>query len=78
MGAGQSRYVEKQEEFVRANVQNFQKVLPNRYYKQIVEGKLRQLYANTDCSRDNKNSYINSEDWKQAKASVRLVYTDYH
>ena len=47
MGSGQSAYVQKQEEFVRANRDNFKKELKG-YNTYQVEGKLRQLYAGTD------------------------------
>lgn len=76
MGGGESKYVQNQERFVKANVENLKKVLPKRYYKQQIEGKLRQLYANSDCSSNNKNSYINDYEWNKAKISANIVYTD--
>ena len=77
MGGGESKYVQHQERFVKANVENLKKVLPDRYYKQQIEGKLRQLYAQSDRNKENRSSYINEYDWEKAKTSARIVYTDY-
>jgi hypothetical protein len=76
MGGGESKYVQRQEKFVKANVENLKKVLPERYYKQQIEGKLRQLYANSDSIKENRTAYINEYDWNKAKISAKLVYTD--
>jgi hypothetical protein len=76
MGGGESKYVQRQERFVKANVENLKRALPDRYYRQQIEGKLRQLYANSDCIRQNKTAYINEYDWNKAKTSAKLVYTD--
>ena len=57
MGAGESMYVKNQEKFVKANIDNLKQVLPKRYYKQQIEGKLRQLYARSDSLNHNKNTY---------------------
>jgi len=76
MGCGESKYVQNQERFVKANVENLKQVLPKRYYRQQIEGKLRQLYAHSDSSSNNKNSYINDYDWNKAKTSAKFVYTD--
>jgi hypothetical protein len=76
MGGGESKYVQRQERFVKANVENLKEVLPKRYYKQQIEGKLRQLYARSDCSKENKSAYINEYDWNKAKISAKLVYSD--
>ena len=76
MGGGESKYVQNQERFVKANIENLKQVLPKRYYRQQIEGKLRQLYAHSDCSKDNLNSYINDYEWNKAKLSAKIVYTD--
>jgi hypothetical protein len=76
MGGGESKYVQRQEKFVKANVENLKKVLPERYYRQQIEGKLRQLYANSDSINENRTAYINEYDWNKAKISAKLVYTD--
>jgi len=76
MGGGESKYVQRQERFVKANIENLKEVLPKRYYKQQIEGKLRQLYAQSDCNRENRTAYINEYDWNKAKISAKLVYTD--
>jgi len=75
MGAGESMYVKNQEKFVKANIDNLKQVLPKRYYKQQIEGKLRQLYARSDSLNHNKNTYINDYDWNKAKISAKLVYS---
>lgn len=74
MGSGESRYVEDQERFVNANIGNFKKVLPEHYSKSQVKGKLRQLYANSDCSGDNTNSYILDNVWRHAKSKISPIY----
>jgi hypothetical protein len=71
MGAGESVYVQKQEAFVRENREAFKKHLSGYSHRQI-EGKLRQLYAGTDNSKENQYSYINAENWKKAKSSVPI------
>ena len=71
MGAGESVYVQKQEAFVRENREAFKKHLSGYSHRQI-EGKLRQLYAGTDNSKENQYSYINPENWKIAKLSVPI------
>lgn len=74
MGGGESRYVQDQERFVNQNVGNFKKVLPEHYSKSQIKGKLRQLYANSDCSKDNKNSYILDNVWIDAKSKIKPIY----
>lgn len=73
MGAGESVYVQKQEAFVRENREAFKKQLPN-YSNRQIEGKLRQLYAGTDNSRENQYSYICADNWKKARSSVAISY----
>ena len=72
MGGGESKYVQDQERFVRANIDNYKKVLPEHLSKSQIAGKLRQLYANSDCCSDNKNSYILSHTWVEAKKKYHL------
>ena len=69
MGSGQSAYVQKQEEFVRANRDNFKKELKG-YNTYQVEGKLRQLYAGTDNHKENKWSYISPDNWEKARSKI--------
>ena len=69
MGAGESVYVQKQEAFVRENREAFKKQLSG-YSNRQIEGKLRQLYAGTDKSRENHYSYISPEKWEKARKSV--------
>ena len=69
MGSGESVYVQKQEAFVRENRETFKKQLSG-YSQRQIEGKLRQLYAGTDNSRENQYSYINEENWRKAKSSI--------
>ena len=73
MGAGESVYVQKQEAFVRENREAFKKQLSG-YSRGQIEGKLRQLYAGTDTSRENQYSYINADNWKKAKSSIVVSY----
>lgn len=70
MGGGESRYVQNQEKFVRENLQIYVNELPN-YTREQVKGKLRQLYAGSDISNHNKNSYINHNTWVNAKYNVK-------
>lgn len=74
MGGGESKYVQDQERFVRVNIDNYKKVLPEHLSKSQIAGKLRQLYANSDCCSDNKNSYILSHTWVEAKKKVSPTY----
>jgi hypothetical protein len=73
MGAGESVYVQKQEAFVRENREAFKKEL-NGYSSRQVEGKLRQLYANTDKRKENEYSYINKRSWNNACSKVVPKY----
>lgn len=75
MGSGDSKYVQDQERFVNANIDNFKKVLPEHYSRSQIKGKLRQLYANSDTSRDNKSSYILDNVWNTAKTKTAPVYS---
>ena len=77
MGGGESKYVANQEKFVKKNYEEFKNKLPKHYYRQQIEGKLRQLYANSDSIKDNKRSYINEYDWKSAKIDAKIVYPEY-
>jgi hypothetical protein len=77
MGGGESRYVEDQERFVRANIDIFKKELPSHLSKSQIAGKLRQLYANTDTNNENKNSYILSHNWIDAKNKIIPIYANY-
>jgi hypothetical protein len=63
MGGGPSKYVEHQERFVRDNYQKYKNELGSNYSSLQVQGKLRQLYANSDTSRENRNSYILDHKW---------------
>ena len=74
MGSGESKYVQDQERFVRENMDAYKKALPNRYSNTQVKGKLRQLYANTDMSKENKYSYIMDYEWNKAKQQVIPKY----
>jgi hypothetical protein len=69
MGAGESVYVQKQEAFVRANRDTFKKEL-STYSNRQIEGKLRQLYANTDKRKENEYSYINKTAWNNACSKI--------
>jgi hypothetical protein len=73
MGAGESVYVQKQEAFVRENREKFKNQLPE-YSRTQIEGKLRQLYAGTDKSKENQYSYINAHNWKKACSNVAVTY----
>ena len=75
MGGGDSKYVQDQERFVNANVDNYKKVLPDHYSRSQIKGKLRQLYANSDTSSNNKNSYILDNAWNAAKSKTIPVYS---
>ena len=75
MGSGESKYVQDQERFVNANVEAYKKILPSHYSRSQIKGKLRQLYANSDLTRDNKNSYILDHVWKDAKTKIIPVYS---
>ena len=75
MGGGESRYVQDQEIFVRNNVDKYKEVLPSRYSKEQIKGKLRQLYANSDSVDRNKNSYIMDYEWSKAKQKVIPTYS---
>jgi hypothetical protein len=76
MGAGESVYVQNQERFVNSNVEIYKKGLPEHYSRSQIKGKLRQLYANSDTSKDNKNSYILDHVWKNAKNNITPVYAN--
>jgi len=69
MGSGESRYVQKQEKFVRDNYNYYKKELPN-YSQCQIKGKLRQLYAGSDEIKENKSSYINHHTWINAKKKI--------
>lgn len=75
MGGGESRYVQDQERFVRDNVEQYKKVLPNHYSHSQIKGKLRQLYANSDTRDENKHSYISNYEWNKAKSGVITKYS---
>ncbi len=81
MGGGistNSQRIEKQEQYVRANLQKVKLALnEGRSYKvsylqpysdSQVAGKLRQAYHNSDLCRDNYRSYVNPEEWKKIKS----------
>ena len=73
MGAGESVYVQKQEAFVRENREAFKKQLSG-YSRGQIDGKLRQLYAGTDNSRENHYSYISPEKWEKARKSIPISH----
>ena len=75
MGGGESRYVQDQERFVRENVEQYKKVLPQQYSNNQIKGKLRQLYANSDTHERNKRSYIMDYEWNKAKLKVVPIYS---
>jgi hypothetical protein len=78
MGGGPSIHVERQEQFVRENLQKFKKEVnsPQRYMTEYrysdeqVKGKLRQLYHNTDTLKENRYAYINETTWGNAKRNI--------
>jgi len=83
MGAGSSSYnnrIEKQEAFVRQNLAKFKQELNNGkdrrndhqyiYNDFQVQGKLRQLYHNSDAISENRRSYINHDEWKSTKSKL--------
>lgn len=79
MGGGNSIQIEKQEQFVRDNLQRFKEEVnrtnnPYKYHynDNQISGKLRQLYHNSDTIKENKRSYINEETWNNAK--IKLNY----
>jgi hypothetical protein len=74
MGGGESKYVEDQERFVRANLSQFKEALGKNYGEGQIKGKLRQLYASTDTHDRNKHSYILSYEWNKAKTKVTPIY----
>ena len=75
MGAGESRYGQDQERFVRENVEQYKRVLPQHYSNNQIKGKLRQLYANTDTQQRNKHSYIMDYEWNKAKIQIIPRYS---
>lgn len=77
MGGGDSKYVQDQERFVNANVESYKNALPSHYSRSQIKGKLRQLYANSDTSRDNRNSYILDHVWQDAKKKLTPTYSNY-
>lgn len=83
MGGGQSYYdrIDNQEKFVNNNLQTFKTALNQNYqshqYKyndDQVKGKLRQLYHNSDTSKDNERSYVNKYEWSSVKNRVVVKY----
>ena len=70
MGAGDSKYVVKQEEFVSNNIDKYRKVLPNHYNTRQIKGKLRELYTGSDLTIENSNAYILKHDWINAKSKI--------
>ena len=44
MGGGDSKYIQKQEKFVRENYDTFKSRLPD-YSSGQIKGKMRQMYA---------------------------------
>lgn len=78
MGGGESKYVQDQERFVRENIDRYKTVLPNHLSRNQIAGKLRQLYANSDTTKDNKHSYILNHTWIEAKKKVTPVYANYN
>ncbi len=75
MGGGPSKYVENQERFVRDNYDNYKNELGSNYSRMQIQGKLRQLYANSDTSKENKNSYILDYKWNEIKNKVKPIYS---
>jgi hypothetical protein len=74
MGGGHSKYVEHQERFVRDNYHKYKNELGSNYSSLQVQGKLRQLYANSDTSRENRNSYILDHKWIEVKNKVNPTF----
>jgi vacuolar-type H+-ATPase subunit E/Vma4 len=77
MGSSQSVYVENQERFVSQNFEATKKALEKissdyKYNSQQIKGKLRQAYAGTDRTEENKRSYINSYNWGQVRQKVNF------
>lgn len=54
----------KQEQFVRKNIKVFERQLKQKYSRPQIECKLRQLYNNSDIS---KNTFISNDHWRIAK-----------
>ena len=86
MGGGPSIHVQRQEEFVRQNLHKFKSSLNasrtnSRYSEPYsngqVEGKLRQLYHNSDTCSDNRRSYIDPYEWDKTKRglNIKLKYS---
>ena len=74
MGGGPSKYVDYQERFVRDNYHKYKNELGSNYSSLQVQGKLRQLYANTDTVKENRNSYILDYKWNEVKNKVKPSY----
>ena len=77
MGSSQSIYVEQQERYVRNNYNKVANELKNveknyTYSRGQIEGKLRQCYAGSDLSFDNRNSYITQYNWSKTKKNCNL------
>ena len=77
MGASQSDYVIHQEEFVRNNYKKVADELKYieknySYSRGQIEGKLRQCYAGTDTTYDNRNSFITQYNWSKVKKNCNL------
>lgn len=81
MGSGHSYQIDRQEEFVKRNYAQFEKVLNNdpytckdfKYTRGQIQGKLRQLYHKSDDADYNSNSYILDCNWKKAKSKVDII-----
>jgi hypothetical protein len=80
MGGGPSIHIEKQEAFVKKNLESFKTTLNasrvnSRYFQPYsngqVEGKLRQLYHSSDVCSENRRSYIDPYEWDKAKKNLR-------
>lgn len=76
MGAGESVYVQKQEAFVRENREKYRNSPYLKEYNQAqIDGKLRQVYAGTDTSRENQWSYINPTTWNNVRSTIVPTYS---
>lgn len=71
MEFGDYSYLEKQEFFVMNNRDKLKEYLDENsritYNITQIDSKLRQYYAGTDNSERNRGTYINNNDWNNAK-----------
>ncbi len=56
--------VYNQEKYVHKKTNYYYKELRGKYYRDQIEGKLRQMYNNTDHK---KNTFISNDNWNKVK-----------